>query len=58
MLVRHLGKPQRSEGCEFESHPGPNSVVSQISQNISILERQGETKWETHVTGDNQIHFS
>ena len=27
---------QRSEGCEFESHPGPNSVVSQISQSIEI----------------------
>ena len=22
--------------CEFESHPGPNSVASQISQNIEI----------------------
>ena len=28
---------QRSEGCEFKSHPGPNSVLSQISQMIEIV---------------------
>ena len=26
----------RSEDCEFESHPGTNSVVSQISKNINL----------------------
>ena len=27
---------QRSEGCEFESQPGPNSVVPQIWNNIKL----------------------
>ena len=43
-LAALLGKmawwfAQSSEGCEFESHQGPNSVVSKISQKNKIKNR-------------------